>query len=78
MHQHIDLTANSIEFVISADIINTIIGDIFFRNGEQLLNDNDSDDDTAVAQAIAKKAAKKSKEKANAMKLFVKQSNKLT
>jgi hypothetical protein len=40
-----DLTANSIEFVISVDILDTIVGDIFFRNDEQLLNDNDSDND---------------------------------
>jgi hypothetical protein len=30
LHQHMDLTADLIESVISADIINTIIGDIFF------------------------------------------------
>jgi len=52
-----------------------IIGDIFFCNDEQLFNDSDSDDDTATAEAIAKRAVKKSKEKVNAMKLFVKQSN---
>ncbi|CAM6038621.1 unnamed protein product [Sphagnum compactum] len=43
-----------------------------------MLNDNDNDDDTAAAEAIAKRAAKKSKEKVNAMKLFVKQSDKST
>jgi hypothetical protein len=73
-----DMTTDSIEFVISADIVDTIIGDIFFYNDEQMLNDNDSDDDTAVAKAIAKRATKKSKEKVNAMKLFIKQSDKST
>jgi hypothetical protein len=29
-----DLTADSIEFIISVDIIDTIIGDIFFCNDE--------------------------------------------
>jgi len=52
-----DLTSDSIEFVISANIVNTIIGDIFFRNDKQLFNDSDSDDDTAVTKAIANKVA---------------------
>jgi hypothetical protein len=73
LHQHMDLTTDSIEFVILANIVDTIIGDIFFRNDEQLFNDNDSDDDTATAETIAKRAAKKSKEKVNTMKLFIKQ-----
>jgi hypothetical protein len=70
-----DLTADSMEFVISTDIVNTIIGDIFFHNDKQLLNDNDNDNDTALIEAIAKRAAKKSKEKVNAMKIFIKQFN---
>jgi hypothetical protein len=55
-----------------------IIGDIFFHNDEQLRNDSDSDDDIVAIEAITKKATKKSKEKVNAMKLFVKQSDELT
>jgi hypothetical protein len=73
-----DWTTDSIEFVISVDIVNTIIGDIFFCNDEQLLNDNKSDDDIIATKAIAKRAAKKSKEKVNAMKLFVIQSDEST
>jgi hypothetical protein len=69
-----DLTTDSIEFVIPANIVDTIIGNIFFRNDEQLFNDNDNDDDIVAAEMIAKRVAKKSKEKVNAMKLFVKQS----
>jgi hypothetical protein len=34
LHQHMDLIVDSIEFVISAIIVDTIIGDIFFRNDE--------------------------------------------
>jgi len=34
LHQHMDLTVDSIEFVISADIVDTIIDDIFFCNDE--------------------------------------------
>jgi hypothetical protein len=78
LHQHMDLNVDSIEFFISANVVNTIIGDIFFHNDEQLLNDNNNDDDTTMIKAITKRAAKKSKEKVNAMKLFVKQSNELT
>jgi hypothetical protein len=73
-----DLTAELIEFVISTDIVDTIIGDIFFNNEEQLLNDSNNDDHTATVEAITKRAAKKSKEKVNAMKLFIKQSDEST
>ncbi len=55
-------------FDISARIVDTIIGDLFFRDDEVLAN-IDSDDD--VANTIAKKA----KEKTNALKLFVKNEN---
>jgi hypothetical protein len=78
LHWHTDLTMDSIEFVISANIVNMIIGDIFFHNDKQLLNDSDSDDDTVATKAITNKAAKKSKENVNAMKLFVKQSDEST
>ncbi len=78
LHQHMDLTANSIEFLILIDIVNMIIGDIFLHNDKQLLNDSDNDDDIAVDKATAKMAAKKSKEKVNAMKLFIKQSDEST
>jgi hypothetical protein len=40
-----------------------------------LFNVSNSDDDTVAVKAIAKRATKKSKEKVNAMKLFVKQSD---
>jgi lipoprotein NlpI len=58
------------------NIVDTIIGDISFSNDEQLFNDSDNDNDIVVAEVIVKKATKKSKEKVNAMKLFVKQSDK--
>lgn len=60
-----DLNVDSIEFFILAYIVDTIIGDIFFQNDEQLLNDNNNDNDTATIKVITKKAAKKSKEKVN-------------
>ncbi|CAK9867551.1 unnamed protein product [Sphagnum jensenii] len=73
-----DLTANSIKFVILVAIVNTIIGNIFFHNDEQLFNDNDTDNDTTLVKVIVKRATKKSKRKVNAMKLFIEQSNELT
>jgi hypothetical protein len=78
LHQHMDLIADSIEFIISVDIVNTIINDIFFHNDEHVLNDSNNDHDIVATHAIAKMAAKTSKEKVNAMKLFVKQSDKST
>ncbi len=38
-----------------------------------MFNDSNNDDASMTAKAIAKKAAKKSKEKVNAMKLFIRQ-----
>ncbi len=63
-------------FDISARIIDTIIGDLFFRDDEVLANaDSDDDSDDDMASAIAKKATKKAKEKTNALKLFIKNEN---
>jgi hypothetical protein len=67
-----DQTMESIKFVISTDIVDTIIVDIFFCNDEQLFNDSNNDDDTAATKVIAKRATKKSKEKVNTMRLFIK------
>ncbi len=72
LHQHMDQTMESIKFVISTDIVDTIIVDIFFCNDEQLFNDSNNDDDTAATKVIAKRATKKSKEKVNTMRLFIK------
>jgi hypothetical protein len=59
-------------FDISANIVDTIIGDLFFRDDEVLANaDGNGDSDDDVANTIAKKA----KEKTNALKLFVKNEN---
>ncbi|CAM6017355.1 unnamed protein product [Sphagnum balticum] len=65
------------EFVISRNIIETIIGDLFFRDDEQLdeCSDNNSDDDVDAAVTIACKVAKKANQKTNAMRLFDQQDN---
>jgi hypothetical protein len=70
-----DQAANSIDFIILTDIVDTIISNIFFRNDKYLVNDSNNDNDTMTAKVIVKKAAKKSKENVNTMKLFVKQSD---
>ena len=62
------LKNDTLTYDISALIIDTIIGDLFFRDEEVLVDadcDNDSEDD--VTNAIAKKAAKKSNEKTSAL-----------
>ncbi|CAN0345641.1 unnamed protein product [Lampetra fluviatilis] len=58
LHNYMDLSTASIDYVIQNSIIETIIGDLFFRD-----DDEDSGDDEDAAAAIAKKAAKKAKEK---------------
>ncbi|CAK9219533.1 unnamed protein product [Sphagnum troendelagicum] len=69
LHRHMIVKDDKLVFDISACIVDTIIGDLFFRDDEVLANvgSNGYNDDD-VASAIAKKA----KEKTNALKLFVK------
>ncbi len=50
--------------------MNTIIGDMFFRDDEVVVDSDDANNDDVVG-AAARKAAKKLKEKTNAMKLFI-------
>jgi hypothetical protein len=65
-----DLNSNILTFMINASIVNTIIGDMFFRDDEVVVDNDDADDDDVVGVA-ARKAAKKLKEKTNTMKLFI-------
>jgi hypothetical protein len=62
-----DFSSDTLTFSIGASILDTIIGDMFFRD-EEVLDDNSDDDEP---EAIAKVAAKKAKHKINAMTLFV-------
>jgi hypothetical protein len=56
----------------NARIVDTIIGDLFFRDDEVLANaDTDGNSDDDVASTIAKKATKKT----NTLKLFVQNEN---
>jgi hypothetical protein len=36
LHTHMDLATDTFEFVISRSIVETIIGDLFFQDDEQL------------------------------------------
>jgi hypothetical protein len=72
LHWHMTVKDDKLVLDISARIVDTIIGDLFFHNDEVLANaDNNGDSDDDVASTIAKKA----KEKTNTLKLFVKNEN---
>ncbi|CAK9194975.1 unnamed protein product [Sphagnum troendelagicum] len=76
LHRHMTVKDDKLVFDISARIVDTIIGDLFFRYDEVLANaDSDGDSDDDMASVIAKKATKKAKEKTNALKLFIKNEN---
>jgi hypothetical protein len=69
LHRYMDLDSDTLTFMINANIVNTIIGDMFFRDNEVVVNNDDADDD--MVGVTARKAAKKFKEKTNTMKLFI-------
>jgi hypothetical protein len=75
LHNYIDTTKDTIHFSLSSGIVDVIIGDIFFRDDEVLINIDDDDDDAYAIAAILKKAKTKAMEKTHAMKLFVKDPN---
>jgi hypothetical protein len=70
LHWYMDLDNDILTFVINASIMNTIIGDMFFRDDKVVVDSDDANDDDVVGTA-ARKVAKKLKEKTNAMKLFI-------
>jgi len=49
--------------------VNTIIGDMFFRDNKVVVDSDDADDN--MVGTATRKATKKLKEKTNAMKLFI-------
>jgi hypothetical protein len=75
LHNYIDTTKDTIHFSLSSGIVDVIIGDIFFRDDEVLIDIDDDDDDADATAAILKKAKTKAMEKTHAMKLFVKDPN---
>ncbi|KAH9534488.1 hypothetical protein CY35_17G008300 [Sphagnum magellanicum] len=76
LHRHMIVKDDKLVFNISARIVDTIIGDLFFQDDEVLATaDSDGDSDDNMANTIVKKGAKTAKEKTNALKLFVKNEN---
>jgi hypothetical protein len=71
IHRHMYLATDTLTFTVKASIVESIIGDLFFRDHE-VMNDIGSDSDDDVVGAEAKKTAQMIKQKRNAMKLFEK------
>jgi hypothetical protein len=69
LDHHFDHDKDTYEFFLSTEIMEVIIGDLFFCDDEQL-EDIDDDDEQNPADAARKKFVKKQNEKKNAMKLF--------
>jgi hypothetical protein len=76
LDHHFDHDKDTYEFFLSTEIVEAIIGDLFFRNNEQL-EDIDDDDEQNPVDAARKKLVKKQNEKKNAMKLFYKKDDTL-
>ncbi|CAK9860169.1 unnamed protein product [Sphagnum jensenii] len=66
---YMDLDNDILTFMINANIVNTIINDMFFWDNKVVIDSDDADND--VVSAATKKAAKNFKEKTNTMKLFI-------
>jgi hypothetical protein len=54
-----DLATDMMTFLINAPIVETIVGNLFFHDNEQLHEFDDKESDNNVAEAIAKKGAMK-------------------
>ncbi len=52
LHNYIDTTKDTIHFSLSSGIVDVIIGDIFFRDDEVLIDIDDDDDDADAAATI--------------------------
>jgi hypothetical protein len=72
LHAFIDLSEDSVTYTINASIVEVIIGELFFRKGDDADNDNDEEEEDMDEQAIAKNVMLLAKQKQHAMKLFVK------
>lgn len=72
LHAFIDLSEDSVTYTINARIVEVIIGELFFRKGDDADNDNDDEEEDMDEQAIAKNAVLLAKQKQRAMKLFIK------
>jgi hypothetical protein len=73
MHHHFDLDKDTYELFIYTEIVDVIIGDLFFHDDEQLENIDADDGEHNLADTVRKKLIKKENEKKNTMKLFCKE-----
>jgi len=74
MHWHMDTQTDSITLKVNASIVETIIGDLFFRDDAPAdVDASDVDGNDDGVQADERAATKKRREKDNAMKLFTKE-----
>jgi len=71
LHRHITLAGEKRTYTIHRRIVDTIIGEMFFR-GDAPSDDSKSDTEDNMGDKATAKAAKKAKEKQNALKLFTK------
>jgi hypothetical protein len=71
LYHHFDHDKDTYQFFLSTEIVEVIIGDLFFRDDEQL-EDIDDDDEQNSTDATRKKLVKKQYEKKNVMNLFYK------
>uniref|UniRef100_M4BXL8 Uncharacterized protein n=1 Tax=Hyaloperonospora arabidopsidis (strain Emoy2) TaxID=559515 RepID=M4BXL8_HYAAE len=53
LHHYLDIEGDTMEFKVSPPIVETIIGDMFFRNDKMLDNAEDDDEDDLVASDAA-------------------------
>jgi hypothetical protein len=73
LHHHFDLDKDMYEFFICTEIVDVIIGDLFFRDDKQFENIDADDGEQNPANAVRKKFIEKQNEKKNAMKLLCKE-----
>jgi len=59
LHHHFDLDKDTYEFFICTEIVDVIIGDLFFHDDEQLKNIDADHDEQNSANAVPKKLIEK-------------------
>jgi hypothetical protein len=70
LHNYMDLDADAVTFNVSHEIVDIVIGQLLFRDDDELAAARDDEQDELVA---ANRASKVSKLKHNAMSLFIQQ-----
>ncbi len=75
LHHHFDQDEDTYEFFICIEIIDVIIGDLFFHDDKQFETIDADNGEQNPADAVCKKLIEKQNEKKNAMKLFCEEDN---